>query len=84
MLDFNQLAAMPHRWALNVGDLVTGAEGRVSCGWHGEIRAIETLPDGRLLYRVWWKERALSNESALARTPVLGMLREHIRKELRQ
>jgi hypothetical protein len=80
MLNLNALVAMPHRWALNVGDKVTGVEGRVSCGWRGEIQAIEQLLDGRLYYRVWWQERATSTNQLVAKQPVLGMVQGQIRR----
>ena len=80
MLDLNSLKSRPHRWALNVGDQVTGVEGRVSCGWTGEIKAIEDLPGGRLYYRVYWKERAESENPLVAKSPVIGMMQNQIRR----
>jgi hypothetical protein len=80
MLDLNTLVAMPHRWALNVGDSVTGVKGRVSYGWTGQIKAIEQLPDGRLYYQVWWQERAASTDKLVAKHPVVGMVPDQIRR----
>jgi hypothetical protein len=79
MLDLNTLAAMSHRWAIKVGNSVTGVGGQVSCGWTGTIKAIETLPDGRFYYRVWWQERAASTHKLVAQQPVLGMVQGQIR-----
>ena len=84
MLDLNQLVAMPHRWNFNLGDKVTGVEGRVSWRWHGEIRKIEQFPDGRLYYRVYWQERAESDNPLAAKSPVLGMMQGQIRREVKQ
>jgi hypothetical protein len=79
MLDLNTLVAMSHRWALKVGDSVTGVGGQVSCGWTETIKAIATLLDGRFYYRVWWQERAASTHKLVAQQPVLGMVQGQIR-----
>ena len=63
---------------LHVGDRVTNAK-----GWHGQIREIKFFDptpnnEGGIYYRVWWKERAEHQESALRQQPIIGHLPSQI------
>lgn len=57
---------------IQVGDLVTGVEGRDSHGWHGTVEKVERNP---LYYRVYWRER---KEMGILGGAVLGMLPDQI------
>jgi hypothetical protein len=66
----------------NVSDRVTGAAGRASEGWHGQVLRREKLERGGFIYYVHWSEREHSTHKELAsfhqRQPVVSALKEHL------
>ena len=66
----------------NVSDKVTGADGRASSGWHGQVLRREKLDRGGFIYYVHWHEREHSFHKELSsfhqRTPVISALKEHL------
>ncbi len=76
---------MKKNGAFQVGDKVTGVEGRVSHGWHGEVKKVENHPELTHLplgkyYQVYFDERANNPDERAPqrRTPIVGMRGDQI------